>query len=73
MSGSDLGEEVTEYFSEPGTVSEWWTPESGPLAFHYAAEIQVLSEQLSVDPAWRVLDVGTGSGPAAVSRIASRW
>jgi 2-polyprenyl-3-methyl-5-hydroxy-6-metoxy-1,4-benzoquinol methylase len=62
MSGSDLGEEVTEYFSEPGTVSEWWTPESGPLAFHYAAEIQVLSEQLSVDPAWRVLDVGTGSG-----------
>jgi len=59
---SDLDKNVTDYFSAPGTVSEWWTPDSGPLAFHYAAEIQVLAEQLTIDPAWRVLDVGTGPG-----------
>lgn len=62
MKGSDLDREVTDYFSAPGTVSEWWRPDEGPLAFHYAAEIRVLEEQLDVDPAWRVLDVGTGPG-----------
>jgi len=62
VSGSDLDRDVTDYFAAPGTVSEWWTPDSGPLAFHYAAEIQVLAEQLTIDPAWRVLDVGTGPG-----------
>jgi 2-polyprenyl-3-methyl-5-hydroxy-6-metoxy-1,4-benzoquinol methylase len=62
VSRPDLDENVTEYFSTSGTVSEWWTPDSGPLAFHYAAEIQVLAEELSIDPAWRVLDVGTGPG-----------
>jgi SAM-dependent methyltransferase len=62
MSPLDLDEEVTDYFSAPGTVSEWWDPESGPLAFHYAAEIRVLEEQVPVDPDWSVLDVGTGPG-----------
>jgi cyclopropane fatty-acyl-phospholipid synthase-like methyltransferase len=62
VSPSDLDESVTDYFSREGTVSEWWTPDSGPLAFHYAAEVRVLAEQLALDPAWRVLDVGTGRG-----------
>jgi len=55
-------ERVSDYFSRPGTVAEWWHPEDGPLAFHYAAELQVLEDALPVDPAWRVLDVGTGPG-----------
>jgi 2-polyprenyl-3-methyl-5-hydroxy-6-metoxy-1,4-benzoquinol methylase len=59
---SNLDERVANYFSKEGTVSEWWTPDSGPLAFHYAAEIQVLAEQLTIDSSWRVLDVGTGPG-----------
>jgi 2-polyprenyl-3-methyl-5-hydroxy-6-metoxy-1,4-benzoquinol methylase len=62
VKGSGLDEKVTEYFSAPGTVSEWWTPDRGPLAFHYDAELQVLAEQLEIDPGWRVLDVGTGPG-----------
>jgi ubiquinone/menaquinone biosynthesis C-methylase UbiE len=62
VSPSDLDESVSDYFSKEGTVSEWWTPDSGPLAFHYAAEIQILTEQLAIDPSWRVLDVGTGTG-----------
>ena len=62
MSGSRLDDEVTDYFSKPGTVSEWWTPESGPLAFHYAAEIQALADEFAIDSSWRVLDVGTGPG-----------
>jgi ubiquinone/menaquinone biosynthesis C-methylase UbiE len=62
VSGSGLDEEVRDYFATPGTVSEWWTPDSGPLAFHYSAEIRVLAEQLTIEPAWRVLDVGTGPG-----------
>jgi len=53
---------VSEYFAREGTVSEWWTPSSGPLAFHYNAELQVLEDQLGFDPSWRVLDVGTGPG-----------
>jgi SAM-dependent methyltransferase len=53
---------VGEYFAREGTVSEWWTPSSGPLAFHYNAELQVLEDRLEIDPAWRVLDVGTGPG-----------
>ena len=55
-------ERVTEYFSRSGTVAEWWHPEEGSLAFHYAAELQVLEDALPVDPSWRVLDVGTGPG-----------
>jgi 2-polyprenyl-6-hydroxyphenyl methylase/3-demethylubiquinone-9 3-methyltransferase len=62
MSGSGLDEEVADYFARPGTVSEWWTPESGPLAFHYAAEIQAIADEFRIEPAWRVLDVGTGKG-----------
>lgn len=53
---------VSAYFARAGTVSEWWTPGSGPLAFHYDAELQVLEERLDIDPSWRVLDVGTGPG-----------
>ena len=62
MSPSNLDESVADYFSKEGTVSGWWTPGSGPLAFHYAAEVQILAEQLGIDPSWRVLDVGTGPG-----------
>ena len=62
MSPSKLDERVADYFSKEKTVSEWWTPDSGPLAFHSAAEIQVLAEQLTIDSSWRVLDVGTGPG-----------
>lgn len=53
---------VRSYFSRPGTVSGWWHPESGPLEFHYEAELRVLDDHLEIDPAWRVLDVGTGRG-----------
>jgi 2-polyprenyl-6-hydroxyphenyl methylase/3-demethylubiquinone-9 3-methyltransferase len=55
-------ERVADYFSRPGTVAEWWRPDEGPLAFHYDAELRVLEDALRVDPAWRVLDVGTGRG-----------
>lgn len=53
---------VGDYFARVGTVSEWWTPGSGPLAFHYNAELQVLEDRLAIDPEWKVLDVGTGPG-----------
>lgn len=62
MTATKLDKEVTDYFAARGTVSGWWTPETGPLAFHYAAEIRVLAEELPIDPKWRVLDVGTGPG-----------
>jgi 2-polyprenyl-6-hydroxyphenyl methylase/3-demethylubiquinone-9 3-methyltransferase len=55
-------ERVSTYFAATGTVSRWWTPDEGPLAFHYDAEIQVLDERIAVDPRWRVLDLGTGRG-----------
>jgi len=55
-------ERVRDYFSRPGTVGAWWVPEDGPLRFHYEAELAVVEEQLGFDPAWRVLDVGTGRG-----------
>lgn len=55
-------EQVADYFARPGTVSEWWTPEAGPLRYHYDAELKVLCDRLPVDPGWRVLDVGTGRG-----------
>jgi len=54
--------EVAEYFEREGTVERWWTPDTGPLRFHYDAEVQVLADHLEVDPSWRVLDVGTGRG-----------
>lgn len=53
---------VRGYFSSRNTVATWWSPEEGPLAFHYDAELAVLDDHLSFDPAWRVLDVGTGRG-----------
>ena len=53
---------VREYFARRGTVATWWAPEEGPLAFHYAAELRVIEEQLAIDPSWEALDVGTGRG-----------
>lgn len=53
---------VGDYFSHRGTVEKWWTPDTGPLSFHYDAEVAILDEHLPVDPAWKVLDVGTGRG-----------
>ncbi len=55
-------ERLHRYFSDRGTVSEWWTPDAGPLRFHYDAEITVLEERVPIDPCWRVLDLGTGRG-----------
>jgi 2-polyprenyl-6-hydroxyphenyl methylase/3-demethylubiquinone-9 3-methyltransferase len=55
-------ERVADYFARRGTVAQWWHPEAGPLAFHYAAELRVLEDALPVDPRWQVLDVGTGPG-----------
>jgi SAM-dependent methyltransferase len=59
---SGFDERVREYFARPGTVSTWWTPDEGPLAFHYDAELRVLGDRLPVDASWRVLDLGTGRG-----------
>lgn len=53
---------VRDYFARGETVSSWWAPDEGPLAFHYDAELLVLDEQLGASPDWRVLDVGTGRG-----------
>jgi SAM-dependent methyltransferase len=53
---------VGEYFAQPDTVGTWWAPESGPLAFHYDAELQVLADHAPVAAGERVLDVGTGRG-----------
>jgi len=53
---------VSRYFERSGTVETWWTPDTGPLAFHYDAELLVLERELGIDPSWRVLDVGTGRG-----------
>ena len=56
------GDAVPEYFSNPGTVERWWSPDQGPLAFHYDAELAILDDHLAVSPALRVIDVGTGRG-----------
>lgn len=53
---------VGDYFARAGTISQWWTPGSGPLAFHYNAELHILEDQFAIDPNWKVLDVGTGPG-----------
>jgi len=55
-------ERVRDYFARRGTVEDWWHPDSGPLAFHYDAELAVLDDHVRVDPTWEVLDVGTGRG-----------
>jgi SAM-dependent methyltransferase len=55
-------ERVSDYFSRPGTIEEWWYPDTGELAFHYDAEVLVLDRHIGADSAWRVLDVGTGRG-----------
>jgi SAM-dependent methyltransferase len=63
VKAADLDPEgVGDYFSRTGTVSEWWAPEQGPLRFHYDAELQVIDDHGEIDPAWSVLDVGTGRG-----------
>jgi 2-polyprenyl-3-methyl-5-hydroxy-6-metoxy-1,4-benzoquinol methylase len=53
---------VGDYFASRGTVEEWWHPDTGPLSFHYDAEVTVLDDQIEVDSSWNVLDVGTGRG-----------
>jgi len=53
---------VGDYFAREGTVARWWTPDEGPLAFHYDAELRVLDDHLPTSPDCRVLDVGTGRG-----------
>jgi SAM-dependent methyltransferase len=55
-------EKVPEYFRDPGTVEGWWDPDTGPLSFHYDAEVSVLDDHLDVEASWKVLDVGTGRG-----------
>jgi 2-polyprenyl-6-hydroxyphenyl methylase/3-demethylubiquinone-9 3-methyltransferase len=55
-------ERVGDYFATRDTVAHWWTPDEGPLAFHYDAELAVLDDQLGARPDWQVLDVGTGRG-----------
>lgn len=63
MTNSQLDpQSVRDYFARPGTVSQWWKPEEGPLLFHYDAELQVVRERVRIEPDWRVLDVGTGRG-----------
>ena len=55
-------EKVPEYFRDSGTVEGWWDPDTGPLSFHYDAEVSVLDDHLDVEASWKVLDVGTGRG-----------
>jgi len=55
-------ETVRAHFSARGTVSRWWNPESGPLRFHYEAEIRVLEERLCLPAGAEILDLGTGRG-----------
>jgi SAM-dependent methyltransferase len=55
-------ERVGGYFATRDTVAHWWTPDEGPLAFHYDAELAVLDDHLGARPDWQVLDVGTGRG-----------
>ena len=59
-------ESVSDYFSTAGTVEQWWSPDTGPLAFHYDAELKVIDDQLLTDESSRVLDVGTGRGRFAI-------
>jgi 2-polyprenyl-6-hydroxyphenyl methylase / 3-demethylubiquinone-9 3-methyltransferase len=58
----EFGDQVHDYFETPGTVSKWWTPDEGPMAFHYDAELEVLAHHLPVEPGMKVLDLGTGRG-----------
>jgi 2-polyprenyl-3-methyl-5-hydroxy-6-metoxy-1,4-benzoquinol methylase len=57
---------VPEYFSHRGTVERWWDPDTGPLRFHYEAELSILDERLEIDSHARILDVGTGRGRFAL-------
>ena len=57
---------VPEYFSRSGTVEEWWSPDTGPLSFHYDAELRVIDDHLHAPEGASVLDVGTGRGRFAI-------
>lgn len=57
---------VRAYFERRDTVAAWWSPEEGPLAFHYGAELRAIAEQLTIEPSWEILDVGTGRGRFAL-------
>jgi SAM-dependent methyltransferase len=55
-------QEAKAYFSRDGTVSTWWDPEGDKDRYHFSKEKRILEGELTVDPAWRVLDVGCGQG-----------
>ena len=59
-------EAVPDYFSQSGTVERWWSPDTGPLAFHYDAELKVIDDQIAIEQDFQVLDVGTGRGRFAI-------
>ena len=66
MAGKLDPKAVPDYFSEAGTVERWWSPDTGPLSFHYDAELAILDEHLQVSAQSRILDVGTGRGRFAI-------
>ena len=63
---TSLNNGTKEYFRSKGTVSNWWNVDKGHLSFHYNKELQVLDENFTVNPAWNVLDIGTGKGRFAI-------
>lgn len=54
--------ELKQYFTSPGTVSQWWEPELGRYKFFYEKEIKILEENLHIAPPLKVLDAATGKG-----------
>ena len=62
----ELRQDVKAYFARNGTVSEWWDPEGARDRYHFEKEKQILESELSIDPTWRVLDVGCGQGRYAI-------
>jgi SAM-dependent methyltransferase len=63
---TSLNKGTKDYFVSKGTISKWWNVDKGHLSFHYNKELQVLDENFIVNPAWNVLDIGTGKGRFAI-------